>query len=428
MQQRATGRGRLPRLQTVDSWAKYRNYRFLWTANFCANSAQWLQLLTVGWLVHDLTQGSASSPFQVITVGGLATLPVLFVGPWAGVLGDRVDRRKLLMATHTVLATIAAIFALLVATDRIQDSWHVYIYVLASGAFRTITMLMQQSLIANTVPREALANAFAINVFTIPGTRIMGPFVGGILIATLGFAWNFAIEAALYATAVLMLIWVRTPLQADGSGSPAVAFVQLEGGNPVYLERREGHVQPGDTGTHPQRPLASGVVPHTHIHLRRTGQGGRLRRIPCSYHRTWWVRFSPGHSLLRICLQEGDGVPYRRGRKRHLCHPLCPIRMAYHIFRHPWADGLLSGDLPHPQWRSDSASGARFPAGPNYQPCKTTAKDSSPSPACLSDSSPGTPTRLPWRLPWWEYWGWHWRACSSLPITRYASLSRKPEG
>ena len=219
MQQRATGRGRLPRLQTVDSWAKYRNYRFLWTANFCANSAQWLQLLTVGWLVHDLTQGSASSPFQVITVGGLATLPVLFVGPWAGVLGDRVDRRKLLMATHTVLATIAAIFALLVATDRIQDSWHVYIYVLASGAFRTITMLMQQSLIANTVPREALANAFAINVFTIPGTRIMGPFVGGILIATLGFAWNFAIEAALYATAVLMLIWVRTPYRQT---APAV--------------------------------------------------------------------------------------------------------------------------------------------------------------------------------------------------------------
>ncbi|MCE2463518.1 MAG: MFS transporter [Dehalococcoidia bacterium] len=211
MQQRTTGWGRLPRLHTLDSWAKYRNYRFLWTANFCANSAQWLQLLTLGWLVHDLTVGSSSSPFQVITVGGLVTLPVLLVGPWAGVLGDRVDRRKLLMATHTALAAVAAVFALLVATDRVQESWHVYVYALVSGSFRTIAMPTQQSLIANTVPRESLVNAYAINVFTIPGTRIMGPFVGGILIATLGFTWNFAIEAALYATAVFVLLWLHTP-------------------------------------------------------------------------------------------------------------------------------------------------------------------------------------------------------------------------
>ena len=241
MQQRATGRGRLPRLHTLDSWAKYRNYRFLWTANFCANSAQWLQLLTVGWLVHDLTEGAASSPFQVITVGGLATLPVLFVGPWAGVLGDRVDRRKLLMATHTILAAVAVTFALLEVTDQIQESWHVYIYVLVSGVFRTVAMPMQQSLIANTVPRDALVNAYAINVFTIPGTRIMGPFVGGILIATLGFAWNFAIEAAFYATAVFVLIWVRTPYRqtaAAGQQSQSPLSSLKEGIGYVWKRER----------------------------------------------------------------------------------------------------------------------------------------------------------------------------------------------
>ncbi len=230
LQQRAKGRGRLPRLQTLDSWAKYRNYRFLWTANFCANSAQWLQLLTVGWLVHHLTEGSSSSPFQVITVGGLATLPVLFVGPWAGVLGDRVDRRKLLMATHAILAIVAAAFALLEVTDRIQESWHVYVYVLVSGTFRTIAMPMQQSLIANTVPREALVNAYATNVLTIPGTRIIGPFVGGILIATLGFAWNFAIEASLYVTAVMVLIWVRTPYRQTATAGQQSPLSDLKDG------------------------------------------------------------------------------------------------------------------------------------------------------------------------------------------------------
>ena len=72
---------RLPRLQTFDSWIAYPNYRLLWVGNFFANSGQWLQLLTIGWLVRDLTAGSSSSSLLVVTVGGLNTLPGLIVGP-----------------------------------------------------------------------------------------------------------------------------------------------------------------------------------------------------------------------------------------------------------------------------------------------------------------------------------------------------------
>ena len=145
MGERGNGhRGRLPHLATFDSWAKYRDYRLLWIGNFCANNAQWLQLLTVGWLVRDLTIGSGSSALLVITAGGLSTLPVLIVGPWAGVLGDRVDRRKLVMTTQMLMAVIAGTFALLEGTGRIQEPWQVYFYVLAAGTLRTITMPMQQ--------------------------------------------------------------------------------------------------------------------------------------------------------------------------------------------------------------------------------------------------------------------------------------------
>ncbi len=212
MGERGNGhRGRLPHLATFDSWAKYRDYRLLWIGNFCANNAQWLQLLTVGWLVRDLTIGSGSSALLVITAGGLSTLPVLIVGPWAGVLGDRVDRRKLVMTTQMLMAVIAGTFALLEGTGRIQEPWQVYLYVLAAGTLRTITMPMQQALIAGTVPRESLIKAYATNVLTIPGTRAIGPFVGGVLIATLGFTWNFAIEAVLYMTVVLALLPMKTP-------------------------------------------------------------------------------------------------------------------------------------------------------------------------------------------------------------------------
>ena len=207
----------MPRLRTFNSLIAHRDFRFMWVANFCGNTATWLQLLTVGWLVHDLTSGSSSSALQVITVGGLTTLPVLVVGPWAGVLGDRVDRRKMVMVTQSLMVAVAATFAFLVASGQIQESWHVYVYALIGGAFRSITMPMQQVLVANTVPREDLPNAYATNVLTIPGTRMIGPFVGGILIFSLGFAWNFAIEAVLYAAVVLLLLPMRTPYRQQGS-------------------------------------------------------------------------------------------------------------------------------------------------------------------------------------------------------------------
>lgn len=210
MERPPTRPGRLPRIRTFEAWHTYRDFRFLWLANYCANSARWLQLLTVGWLVRDLTVGRAFSPLLVITVGGLYALPVLFVGPWGGVLGDRVDRRKLIMVTQGLMSTFAALFALLVSTGH-HEVWHIYVYVFIGGVANSITHPMQQALIANTVSREHLTNAYATNTLTITSTRLIGPFVGGILIAALGFVWNFALESALYVLLVMFLMATRTP-------------------------------------------------------------------------------------------------------------------------------------------------------------------------------------------------------------------------
>ncbi len=201
---------RLPRLQTFDSWIAYPNYRLLWVGNFFANSGQWLQLLTIGWLVRDLTAGSSSSSLLVVTVGGLNTLPGLIVGPWGGVLGDRIDRRKLIISIQIFMAAFSLSFAFFVLSGHVQV-WHAYVYVLISGTCLSVTQPMRQVLIANTVPRESLENAYAANVLTITGTRLIGPFFGGIIIATLGFFWNFAIEALFYISMVIVLLPMKTP-------------------------------------------------------------------------------------------------------------------------------------------------------------------------------------------------------------------------
>ncbi len=201
---------RIPRLQTLDSWLAYPNYRLLWFGNFCANSAQWLQLLTVGWLVRDLTADLTSSALLVVTAGAMNTLPGLLIGPWGGVLGDRVDRRRLIMYIQSFMVVFAFAFAMLVRSGQ-AEVWHAYAYVIVSGACLSVSQPMRQVLIANTVPREALGNAYATNVLTITGTRLVGPFVGGILIANLGFFWNFAVEALLYAAMVAVFLPLKTP-------------------------------------------------------------------------------------------------------------------------------------------------------------------------------------------------------------------------
>jgi len=208
----------VPRLHTLDSLGAYPSYRLLWTSNFFANSAQWFQLLTVGWLVRDLTAGDSSSALLVVTVGGMSTLPVLFVGPWAGVLGDRLDRRRLVMATHFIMVVFALIFALMVRLE--WATWgYAYAYVLLGGASFSMTLPMRQALIANTVPPHAYANAYATNTLTITASRVIGPFVGGLLITTLGFSWNFTVEAALYAAAALAILPMKTPYQQPTSTS-----------------------------------------------------------------------------------------------------------------------------------------------------------------------------------------------------------------
>ena len=206
----------------------YRDYRFLWVGNFFANTAHWLQLLTLGWLVRDLTKDTEGSALLVVGIGGISTLPGLIVGPLGGVIGDRVDRRKLIVSLQAIMAVFAFGFAWVAESDSIEV-WHVFAYAIVSGAFLSITQPMRQALIANTVPRHMLGNAYATNVLTIPGTRAVGPFVGGILVSSYGFFWNFTIESLLYVGMILAFLPMRTPFaesRRSRTGSGTAGFVQ----------------------------------------------------------------------------------------------------------------------------------------------------------------------------------------------------------
>jgi MFS family permease len=219
----------------------------VWIGNFFAQGAQWLQILTIGWLVLQLTDGNA---LLTGTAVGVRTLPILFIGPWAGVLADRLDRRKLIMVTQTVMAAAAVSFAILViATDLDSETssgpllwWHPFIYMAISGIAHSIIQPVRQAMIANTVPREFLTKALALNGMVYPSTRIVAPALGGILIATLGFNWNFFIEAVAYVIMVLLLIPARLPFRTESSEKQLSMLASMRGGL-VYVWREKSILQ-----------------------------------------------------------------------------------------------------------------------------------------------------------------------------------------
>ena len=228
-------RGRMPGLGAFSVARQYRDFRFVWIGNFFAIGAQWLQMLSIGWLVLELTDGNA---LLTGTAVGIRTIPVLVIGPWAGVLGDRIDRRKLVMITQSAMAVAAILFALLVISSDWSGEtprgplrwWHPFIYMTIAGIAHSIIQPVRQAMVANTVPRNALAGALALNGMVYPSTRIISPAIGGLLIALLGFKWNFFLEAALYVLIVLMLLPVKLPYRTERPAARESAVASMLAG------------------------------------------------------------------------------------------------------------------------------------------------------------------------------------------------------
>ena len=223
---------RSSRQSSLSTFKDYKDFRLIWAGNFIALGAQWIQMFSIGWLVLLLTDGNAILTGTVIAI---RALPILVIGPWAGVLADRMDRRKVVMATQAFMVVSACSFAFLVlASDLEADPitgpirpWHPMI---VSGIAHSIIQPVRQAMIANTVPRHVLTSALALNGMVYPTTRIISPAIGGLIIATLGFNWNFFLEAVAYVGILVMLLPVKLPYRTETSGPRSSPLRSLEEG------------------------------------------------------------------------------------------------------------------------------------------------------------------------------------------------------
>jgi len=183
---------------------KIRNYRLYVIGQGISLTGTWMQTVGQAWLVLDLT-GSGTALGLVIA---LQFLPVLLFAPFGGVLADRFSKRKLLFMTQTAAGLLALILAILVMTHTVQ-LWMVYVLAALLGCVSSVDNPTRQSFIFEMVGEEKLRNAVTLNSTEINFARIIGPAIAGVVIASLGIAMCFFINAVSYIAVLMCLYLMR---------------------------------------------------------------------------------------------------------------------------------------------------------------------------------------------------------------------------
>jgi MFS transporter, DHA1 family, staphyloferrin A biosynthesis exporter len=206
------------RLGTFSS-LRHLDFRYLWTGTVMMSAGQWVQQVTLGWLIYDLTGNSV----LLGALNGLRALPFLVTGPMAGVAADRMDRRKLLLRTQWVLIITAVLMGALVSSSYLHV-WHIFLFTLITGVAWTITEPVRMSLIPAAVPKEELANAVALNSGGFNLMKVIGPALGGALIAWFGAGDNFFVQSVAYTGVLWMIYRIHIPPhRAEANKSSALA-------------------------------------------------------------------------------------------------------------------------------------------------------------------------------------------------------------
>ncbi len=209
---------------------RHRNFQLLWIGSIISNSGDWMDQIALNWLVYQLSGSAVQLAFL-----NLARLAPIFVFTLiGGVIADRAERRRLLFTTQAVAMVLAFVLATLTITGLVQI-WMVLIIAVGRGIVLSFNQPARQSLISELVPREDLKNAIALNSATLNLTRVLGPTLGGVLIATVGVAGAFYLNAASFLAVLGALALMRFPERVQRKKSGMLA--DLAGGL-AYLHQR----------------------------------------------------------------------------------------------------------------------------------------------------------------------------------------------
>jgi MFS family permease len=184
---------------------RHRNFRLFWVGMLVSLIGTWMQQVGQAWLVLQLT----NDPLALGIVAMAQFGPILLLGPLGGIVADSVSKRTALMVTQAAAGLLAIILAALYVSGHIEV-WHIYALAVGLGIVNSFDMPIRQAFVIEMVGREDIANAVALNSTVFNLTRIVGPAIAGLTIASIGIAPLFFINAASYLATVGSLVLMRT--------------------------------------------------------------------------------------------------------------------------------------------------------------------------------------------------------------------------
>jgi len=199
----------LVRLRAFEA-LRHREYRLLWYGQVFASMGTWMDQVTRGWLIYELT----NSALQLGMVRGIQALPILFLSPIAGSAADRFSRKKQIVLSQIVDGCMYAALTVLIFTRSIEP-WHVYLSAFVMAIDQTFLQPARAAIIADAVPRDHLTNAIGLNSMIFNTARSTGPALAGILIARYGTAGSYATQAVFCVLATLWTMQLRSRPQSS---------------------------------------------------------------------------------------------------------------------------------------------------------------------------------------------------------------------
>ena len=185
---------------------KHRNFQLFFSGQIISLVGTWMDMVAEAWLVYRLT----GSSLLLGTVTFAGQLPVLLISPFAGLVADRLNRRKIVIATQFASMIIAGILAGLTLSKRVTVE-QVIILAALMGIVNAFDIPARQSFLVEMVGREDLMNAIALNSSMFNAARIIGPSIAGILVASFGEGWCFFANSVSYIAVIAGLLLMKVP-------------------------------------------------------------------------------------------------------------------------------------------------------------------------------------------------------------------------
>jgi len=186
---------------------RHRNYRLFFAGQTVSLVGTWVTRIATSWLVYRLT----GSELLLGVTGFAGQIPLLVLAPFAGVLADRWNRHRILVVTQALSALQSVALAVLALSGKITVA-HIILLQVAQGVINSFDTPARQAFVVEMVEDRAdLANAIALNSSMFNASRIIGPSIGGILIAAVGEGWCFLLDAVSYVAVIASLLAMRLP-------------------------------------------------------------------------------------------------------------------------------------------------------------------------------------------------------------------------